>query len=128
MTWNKDFTERENRQLYGHLRDIGLEKEIEFEVTKIMRENFYFRFVIFPEEEKRIAKSGLERPLIGTVNQCLLCKPSGSWLGNQSPKEKIKKSGLWQEHHLSHQSVSSDELNELAYEFTEITSTLTTET
>lgn len=43
---------------------------------------------------------GLESSLIGTVARCKLCKPSSDWLGIHSPKEQIRKSGLWQVQHL----------------------------
>jgi hypothetical protein len=43
---------------------------------------------------------GLERALIGTVASCRNCRPSAQWLGNYSPKPKIRESGLWLVQHL----------------------------
>ncbi len=111
--WEIDFTIKENRKNYGHMRDIQKEKKIEYKITRIMRDDFLFRFIVIHEEEKRIGESGLEKPLTGTFSQCRLCKPSDRWLGNHSPVEKIRDSGLWQVQHLNQRSVSSIELDEI---------------
>ena len=37
----------------------------------------------------------LESKIISTVSWCDECFPSNTWLGAHSPKEKIRKSGLW---------------------------------
>jgi hypothetical protein len=42
----------------------------------------------------------LESSLIGTLAHCNLCKPSEKWLGNYSPKQQIRDSGLWLVQHL----------------------------
>ena len=41
-----------------------------------------------------------ESHLIGTIARCKLCGPSKHWLGNHSPKRKIRVSGLWLVQHL----------------------------
>ena len=73
---------------------------IEEEVTKNLREKFWFRFIIIDDEKKRIGSEGLESRLIGTLAKCQECKPSPSWLGNFSPKSQIRSSGLWVVQHL----------------------------
>ncbi len=97
--WEIDFTNREKRDEYGHLRDIQKEKKIESEVTRILRENFSFRFIT-EVQMKRMGSEGLESSLIGTAAHCKLCRPSSNWLGSHSPIEKIRKSGLWLVQHL----------------------------
>lgn len=105
--WNIDFTSRGNREKYGNLRDIEKEKEIETMTTKTLRDNFSFRFLVIDSQTDRMGTQGLESTLIGTIARCKLCVPSSSWLGNHSPIEKIKASGLWLVQHLN-----SDAINE----------------
>lgn len=99
--WEIDFIARENRQCFGHLRDIEKEREVEKSITRIMRENFYLRFLLFEHEIQRIGSRGLEAYLIGTVAKCKLCGPSPHWLGRYSPKNQIRASGLWLTQHLT---------------------------
>ena len=99
--WEIDFIVRENRESFGHLRDIEKETEVEKSITRIMSENFYFRFLLFEDEIQRIGSRGLEAYLIGTVAKCKLCGPSPDWLGRYSPKNQIISSGLWLTQHLS---------------------------
>jgi len=100
--WEKiDFTPKKNREKFGHLRNIRKEKEIESEITRILRENFSFRFILLSSQRERMGSKGLESSLIGTIAHCQLCKPSNNWLGNYSPKARIRGSGLWQVQHLN---------------------------
>ena len=99
--WEIDFTTKKARDKFGHLRDIKKEKEIESEITRILRENFSFRFIRISSQTERMGTKGLESSLIGTIARCWLCKPSNNWLGNYSPKTQIRKSGLWLVQHLS---------------------------
>jgi hypothetical protein len=55
----------------------------------------------------------LESKLISTLSLCTECKPSLNWLGNHSPKEKIKMSGLWNEQKLNKESLSEKDFEEL---------------
>jgi len=75
-----------------------------------LRKNFFFRFVIIEDEEKRIGSKGLESKLIGTVSRCTICKPSMSWLGSYSPKEKIRTSGLWLVQHLDAEGITEEDM------------------
>ena len=95
--WEIDFTKRENRESSGDRRNIGKEKRIESAITKIPRETFSFRFIVIESQRERMR---LESSLIGTVASCKLCNPSNNWLGNKSPKQQIKRSGLWLVQHL----------------------------
>lgn len=99
--WNIDFTKKESLKKHGGLRDVGEERRIEAEVTRILRENFSFRFVMLEGQAERMGSAGLEARLIGTVARCGACRPSPGWLGQHSPVEKIRQSGLWLVQHLA---------------------------
>lgn len=105
--WNKDFIRRDNRRRFGHLRDIGKEREVEARVTGLLRTGFSLRFIVVEAQE---LKKRLEACLIGTVAQCELCRPSADWLGQHSPKDNISSSGLWQIQHLLHDGIEEGEM------------------
>ena len=109
--WNKDFTPRSNREKYGYLRDIKYEKEIERQITNILRNNFAFRYFIIENETKRIGSKGIESSIIGTVARCSLCQPSKNWFGSHSPESKIRKNGLWQVQHLDSLPINTSDMN-----------------
>jgi hypothetical protein len=99
--WEIDFTSKENRIKHGIMRNIDKERQIELEITNTFREKFYFRFISFEGEAKRIGTLGIESKLIGTVASCNLCKPSDNWLGKCSPLIQIKNGKLWLSQHLT---------------------------
>jgi hypothetical protein len=88
--WNIDYTSKENRLKMNLMRNIEKEKQIESEISKILRERFSFRFIVLEGQQKRIGKEGLESRLIGTIANCNVCKASDSWLGKSSPIEHIR--------------------------------------
>ncbi|MCL0035781.1 hypothetical protein M1N00_03905 [Thermodesulfovibrionales bacterium] len=108
--WEIDFLPRANRDKYDDLRDIEKEKSIEKQITEILRNNFFFRFVIIENEDERIGSKGLESKLIGTVSRCTMCKPSMNWLGNYSPKKQIRTSGLWLIQHLNAEGITEEDI------------------
>ena len=95
QVWSENLTKREKREQYKHRRDIEKEKRFESAVTKLIRERFSFRFIVLEDNKKE--RLGLEKHLIGTISRCSLCKPEpdSDWLGNHSPDERIRASGLW---------------------------------
>jgi hypothetical protein len=99
--WEIDFTTPAKREQLGYRRDIAKEKAIEAEITRLLRENFSFRFVLFERQAERMGSSGLESALIGTLSHCGECCRSPGWLGCNSPVEKIRDSGLWLVQHLA---------------------------
>ena len=109
--WEIDFTSREKREKYGHLRDIAKEKVVESEITARLRESFSFRFIIVDGKGTR---RGLEQQIIGTVAQCSQCCESKNWLGTDSPKPEIRESGLWQIQHLKASALSPAETDFLS--------------
>jgi hypothetical protein len=104
--WELDFITRRGRDENRHLRDISKEIEIEREVTRILRQNFSFRFIEIGDQAQRMGAEGLERALIGTLAGCGLCRASPEWLGNHSPKAQVRKSGLWLVQHLKSRPLS----------------------
>jgi len=108
--WEIDFLPRANREKYSDLRDIEKERSIEKQITEILRNNFFFRFVIIEKEDERIGSKGLESKLIGTVSGCTMCKPSMNWLGNYSPKKQIRTSGLWLVQHLNAEGITEEDM------------------
>jgi hypothetical protein len=75
--------------------DIEKEKEVEQNITKIIRENFSFKFIELEGEKERIGTIGLESKRIGTVAKCKVCSPTDQWLGKFSPIQKIRDGKLW---------------------------------
>ena len=106
--WEIDFTYKEARNSLGHIRDINKEKAIECNITRILRENFSFRFLVIDKQYERMGSQGLESTLIGAIARCNLCETSDSWLGNYSPVDKIRSSGLWQVQHLEANEINED--------------------
>jgi hypothetical protein len=85
--WNIDYTSKENRLKMNLMGNMEKEKQIESEISKMLRERFSFRFIALEGQQKRIGKEGLESRLIGTVSNCNVCNASESWLGRFSPIE-----------------------------------------
>jgi hypothetical protein len=107
--WNIDFMKKKNIELWKSKRDIEKERKLEEMITKIIRERFSFRFIILDNQVERMGSKGLESSLIGTLSHCKLCGPSADWLGNYSPKEKIKESGLWLVQHLKNKPINEND-------------------
>ena len=109
--WNIDFTTSRNRHKHAHRRDVVIEREVEDNVTVLLREGFSFAWVPVTAEAERMGTGGLEGRLIGTFAQCSACAASPKWLGRHSPDSRIRTSGLWQVHHLHHDPVDNADLD-----------------
>lgn len=92
--------------------DIDYEKQLNIEknVSRIIQENFSFSVIPIEEKTKRLE---LESKIISTISLCKECKPSKEWLGNFSPKQKIRESGLWLVNELNKIPLSEEDLKEL---------------
>ena len=108
--WELDLTTRNARNLYSDSVDFEKQKEIEKRVTKQIQDNFSFIVFQIDEKDKRLE---FEAKIISTVSLCEKCKPSENWLGNLSPKEKIRKSGLWLVNELWKTPLSNENMMEL---------------
>lgn len=90
--WELDLTTRNAKNQHSDSVDFDKQKEIEKRVTNFIQDNFSFIVFQINDKDKRLY---FESKIISTVSLCEECKPSENWLGNSSPKEKIRKSGLW---------------------------------
>lgn len=105
--WELDTTNRVDKERFSELIDRDFENTVEKKISEHMQKNLTFSLLQIPTKEKRMY---LEARLIGTVSCCDECRPSDNWLGNFSPKEKIRKSGLWQTMELYSQPLSAEDL------------------
>jgi len=108
--WEIDLTTRKAKEKYDSKIDFKKQKEIEKIVTKYLQENFSFAVFQADDKNKRLE---LESKIISTISACKECKGSTSWLGNFSPKEKIRNSGLWLVNELNKQPLNEKEIKEL---------------
>jgi len=92
VDWEVDLTTADAKARHAGKIDRDRMKAIEEQVSNYMRLNFSFVAVEVGTKEARLH---LESRMISTVSRCSECRPSMSWLGNYSPKDKIRKSGLW---------------------------------
>ena len=108
--WNIDFTASRKRQEHAHRRKVAVERQVETNVTALLREEFSFVWIPLADEAERMGSGGLEGRLIGTLAQCSSCVPSPGWLGRHSPDPRIQTSGLWQVQHLKHDPIDDADL------------------
>ncbi|MCA9954896.1 MAG: hypothetical protein H6657_30800 [Ardenticatenaceae bacterium] len=108
--WNLDLTQRNDKENFGHLVDSEKQQRIEKRVTDYLQHAFSFSVVHVVNKADRLR---WEARMISTVSLCEACHPSPKWLGLQSPKAKIRESGLWQVNELYKQALSEQELEEL---------------
>ena len=90
--WEIDLTTRAVKQRYSEKINFERLSEIEKAVSAVIRDTF--TFCVFPLDDKQ-QRLVLEELIIATVNRCDICGPSTAWLGNHSPKDQIRQSGLW---------------------------------
>lgn len=90
--WELDLTTRAARKTVGLSVDLAKQLKVEKQVTAYIQKNF--QFVVLGEESKQ-RRLELEAKIISTVSRCQKCGPSSNWLGLNSPKRKIRESGLW---------------------------------
>lgn len=90
--WNWDLTASKAKDRYGHLVDWEKQKETEKKVSSYIQGKL--SFVVFEAKDKW-ERLNLESKMISTLSWCDECSPSDTWLGLNSPKKKIRQSGLW---------------------------------
>jgi hypothetical protein len=115
VEWELDRTIRAARIGQGAVIDTVRLKSVEAEVTKHLRDNY--SFVVFRVDGKT-DRLRLESRIISTVSRCDECKPSESWLGLCSPKQRIRESGLWLVNELYKQPLTPADLENLATHLT----------
>ena len=108
--WDLDLTTKESKEKNLPFVDMTKQKTTESLVSQYIQKNF--SFAVFPIEDKG-ERLELESKIISTISHCEKCKPSKSWLGLFSPKEKIRKSGLWLVNELWKTPLSEEDLVKL---------------
>ncbi|MDY9924378.1 DUF6884 domain-containing protein [Methanobacterium sp.] len=108
--WNIDLTTKKAKELHADSIDTLKLKETEKRVSNYITNNF--SFVVF-EVNNKTERLELESKLISTVSLCNDCKPSANWLGLDSPKEKIRKSGLWLVNELWKTPLSDEDMQKI---------------
>ena len=90
--WEWDLTTGKAKDELLSLLDVDKQQRIEQKVTEYIQE--FFSFVVFQDNDKK-SRLYTEQKIISTLSWCNDCQPSSNWLGNYSPKKKIRDSGLW---------------------------------
>ncbi len=108
--WELDLTTKNTREQFSDKIDFDKQKQVEKKVTNNIQENFSFVVFEVPEKDRRLK---IESKIISTVSICTECKPSNNWLGLFSPKDKIRKSGLWLEQGLYKEPLQEEDFKEL---------------
>jgi len=108
--WNIDLTTRKAKDKYLQSFDVNRKSEIENQVSQIIQQNF--SVVVF-EVQDRDKRLELESKIISTISHCSECGASSNWLGNNSPKEKIRDNGLWLVNNLSKDQLSETDMEQI---------------
>ena len=108
--WELDLTKKEERDLHSERIDEQRQAEVERQVSSYIQDSFSFSVLPISGKEKRLK---LESRIISTVSLCDECEGSTDWLGRNSPKEKIRRSGLWLIQGLYKEPLSDDEMKYL---------------
>jgi hypothetical protein len=113
--WELDLTSAEARRKYISRVDLQKQKQVEQRVSAYIQTRL--RFIVFEvmEKDRRLE---WESRIISSVSWCDECGASQEWLGNFSPKEKIRRSGLWIVNELYKKPFSADEFTLLKNQIT----------
>jgi hypothetical protein len=90
--WELDLTSKDARDKHSSSIDKEKQKNLEKKISRYLQDNFSFVVIQIDNKKDRLE---LESKIISTISTCEECNPSKKWLGNYSPKEKIRESGLW---------------------------------
>lgn len=107
--WEIDLTTKIAKDNFKNI-NLKKQKETEKAVSDYIQKNFSFVVFEVKNKEQRLE---LESKIISTISRCEECKPSENWLGRESPKEKIKESGLWLVNELYKTPLTDTEIDEL---------------
>jgi hypothetical protein len=105
--WEIDLTTTKSKEKYASLIDFEKQKEIEKKVSQYIQKNISFAVIEMEDLKKR---HELESKIVSTISLCNECSPSSDWLGSFSPKEKIRKNGLWLENQLHKEPLSEEDM------------------
>jgi len=110
--WDMDTTSRINKEKNIHLVDQKLEAKLEEKISEYMQKKLTFSVIEVNNKRDRLL---YESKIASTLNKSQISIPSENWLGNYSPKVKIKNSGLWQVNELNKQVFTDSELDEFLH-------------
>ena len=108
--WELDTTSRADKSENLKRLDKDFEKQIEKRITKYFQTSF--TFCVF-KIDLRADRLFWESKIASTLAKAPDIMPSPNWLGNYSPKDKIKQCGLWQVNRLNEDNLTESELDEL---------------
>ena len=108
--WEIDLTTKKSRSQHESRIDGNKQQLIEKNVSRYIQGNLSYVVISEADREKRL---DIESKIISTVSWCDQCGPSRAWLGLHSPKEKIRRSGLWVINGLYKEPLSDTELRSL---------------
>ncbi len=109
--WNLDTTSAEKSNANSNWVDIEFEKQLEERISNYIQERLSFCIIKVNTKEERLY---WESKIASTLAQADDIVPSPEWLGNYSPIEKIRESGLWQVNGLEGEIITEEELHKLA--------------
>lgn len=105
--WELDTTSKSDKEKNLRLLNLDLEQEIERQITEYVQQNLSFCVFGVENKEDRLF---WESRIVSTIAKSGVLRPSASWIGNQSPKEKIRMTGLWQVNELFNEHLNEAEL------------------
>lgn len=108
--WELNITSKVDKEKNLKFIDLEFEKEIEKQISGYIHNSFTFCVFKVETKEERLF---WESKIIATIAQSNSVKPSVNWLGNHSPKEKIRQHGLWQIQELKGSSLTQTEFENL---------------
>ena len=108
--WELDITSRIEKDKYLKSLDLDFETQIETRISRYMQINLSFCVFRIDTKEERLF---WESKIVSTLAKSNELKPSLNWIGNDSTKEKIRASGLWQVNELYKDSLTEQEFEQL---------------
>jgi len=82
---------------------IVAEKELEWQVSRVIGEMPFLWLEVDDSPGRQSRRGYIERntiALLSSYSENAVDQPSENWLGNHSPREKVKLSGLWNQRHV----------------------------
>src|SRR6476660_2038861 len=109
QVWKLNITSRAVKEENLKRLDLDFEKQMENIISNYIQTNFSFCiFRVDTKEERDFWKRKIASALANSS-----MKPSSNWLGNSSPEDKIRETGLWKVKDLSESSLTTSEFSEL---------------
>lgn len=108
--WELDLTSKIDKERNLKLLDLEFENKIEKKISDYIQSNLSFCIFQVDTKERRLF---WESKIVSTLAKSKELKPSIKWLGNNSTKEKIKSTGLWQVNELYNDALTEEEFETL---------------